>query len=75
MMDKAAEKLASWRNRVFLILLMFGWAGYRLYRDYREFGGWDKASVVSTAITLCLFLGICVDVFWYANRPEREGQP
>jgi hypothetical protein len=74
-MDEAPIKLAPWRNLVFLILIMFGWAGYRLYRDYQQFGGWEQSSIVSTAVTLCIFLLIGIGVFWYANRPEREGPP
>jgi hypothetical protein len=74
-MDRAPEKLASWRNLIFLILPLFGWAGYRLYRDYQESGGWEQSRIVSTAITVCIFLLIGVGVFWYANRPEKEDQP
>ena len=74
-MDRAPERLASWRNLIFLILPLFGWAGYRLYRDYQESGGWEQSSIVSTAITVCIFLLIGVGMFWYANRPEREDQP
>ena len=74
-MGKAPEKLAPWRNLVYLIVVVFAWAGYRIHRDYQQFGGWEARSVVSTAVTFGIFLIISVSVFWYANRPEREGQP
>jgi hypothetical protein len=74
LMSDAPKKLAPWRNLVFLVVLLFGWAGYRLYRDHQA-GGWEESSINATAITLCIGLLIAVGVFWYANRPEREEKP
>jgi hypothetical protein len=74
-MDKAPKKLVPWRNLVYLVLLLFGWARYRLFTNYQQVGGWEESSIASIAITVCVFLLVSGGMFWYANLPEREGQP
>jgi hypothetical protein len=74
-MGDAPKKLAPLRNLVFLVLLLFGWAGYRLYGDYQQVERWEESSIVPIAVTLCTGLLIAAGLFWYANRPEREGKP
>jgi hypothetical protein len=71
-MGDAPKKLVTWRTWLFVILLLLGWAGFRLYRDYQQAGGWEASSIIATAVALCIVLLIMGGVFWHANRPEPE---
>ena len=74
-MGEAPEKLVSWQRIAFLILVLFGWTGYRLSDDYQRAGGWEQSNVVPTAVTLCLGLLVAGGLFRHANRPEEKDEP
>jgi hypothetical protein len=71
-MVDAPKKLVSWRTYAYLISVAFGWAAYRLNRDYKQAGRWEALNVVLTLVVLCVMLLIFGAVCWYANRPEPE---
>jgi hypothetical protein len=74
-MDDAPKRLVTWKHWVAVLLVLFGWAVYRLYRDYQAAGGFEESSVAATIVTLCIGLAIVVGMFWYANRPESKDKP
>ena len=74
-MGDAPMRLVPWRNFLVVVLLVFGWAGYRVYRDYQQAGRWEERNVIPVAITLCTALLIVGGMFWYANRPEGDRRP
>jgi hypothetical protein len=59
------------RALVGLVVALLGWAGARLYVDYKD-GQLDETSIISVAVVVCLFLLMLVGISWYANRPEQE---
>jgi hypothetical protein len=74
-MGGAPKKLVTWKNWGLVLLLLVGWAGYRLYRDYQEAGGFQSADVTATIVTVCIGLALMFAVFLYANRPEHKDKP
>ncbi len=69
------KRVFTWTNWVMVLLVLVGWAGYRLYDDYQAAGGFKVAKVFATAATFCIFLCIMIVVFRYANRPETKDKP
>jgi hypothetical protein len=71
-MGNSPKKLVTWRSFLLVLLALFCWAPYRLYRDYQQAGGWEASSIIATGVTLALGVSIMFAVFWYANRPEPK---
>jgi hypothetical protein len=74
-MRDAPKRLVTRRKAVSILLIPFAWAGYRLYRDYEQDGGWDIRGLTTTGVTVVVALAIMVAVLWHANRPESERKP
>lgn len=72
---KTSQKRASWRELVFGLLLIVGWAGYRLYQDHERDGGWKSVNVSSVLVAGTVAVIIVCAVFWYVRRPDRETEP
>jgi len=71
-MNKAPKKLVPFTRLIWIIVVLMGWAAYRLYRDYQEAGAWESVNVSGVVFTVCVALLIGGGIYWYANKPEPD---